>query len=234
MGCTQECTQGAGRQLGGGVGLALGALGVPTCWWGDPRVVPTEVCEWTSCSSPEADMRKCISLMTFDILICLLSFLFAPSSHGGPTSEIWVLQERNGLLWNLHYCGNPAFSHHFCFSLPPWERSPLPTSSSIEVATARVRSPVPCSVTLERGPTLVNFSLSSASKVIFIPLWWHAEIFPLVDWTAINSLPHGYLLSFALSRLFLPPSWWMTMVQVLQIPWICSPCWGSLCLVGGA
>lgn len=65
---------------GVGVGLALGAIGVPQpgggiLQWDTPRSL------WVDFLL-KADTRKCISLMPTDILICFLTFFFPLFSHG--------------------------------------------------------------------------------------------------------------------------------------------------------
>ena len=70
--------------------------------------------------------------MTFDILVCFLPFLFPSPSHGGLSSEIWVLLETDVSLATTHVTGLAGQSL-FAFALLslPLERLllPLPNNS---------------------------------------------------------------------------------------------------------
>lgn len=60
----------------------------------------TKACLWTSCWSTEPNQPNHVSLMPFNI-ICFFPDLLPPTSHGCPTSVLWVLLERNGLSSNV-------------------------------------------------------------------------------------------------------------------------------------
>lgn len=123
--------------------------------------------------------------MPFDILNCWPSFLLPLPRHGGPTSEMWVLLERNELR-NPHSCGNWHLLTPFAFHLLMGEV----TFSCFLCHRGRhcqVESPAPCGVALGRGATWWMPSFFSASKPNSLPRW-HAETVPQTGWTSTNSL----------------------------------------------
>ena len=110
--CTWEC--GADGRLEVGGSLAPAALGVPMSPGGDSSSVSLpEVHRATACWSCEADSRKHIPSKPFYV-ICLLPFPFP--SHRVPSSQTWMLLERNRFLqlqpaqWH-----SPEATHHFGF-----------------------------------------------------------------------------------------------------------------------
>lgn len=85
-------------RVGGGLGLALVALGVPTDPVGRLSGIFPEAFGHIFWWSPEADTRNHVPLMCFDILIRFLCLLFPPLRNGGATSVLWMLRKRSGFL----------------------------------------------------------------------------------------------------------------------------------------
>lgn len=91
---THCCTRGRGAQavgcrVRGGVSLVLGVLGVfaDMVWGVSSGEIPPETYGWNSCSSPKTCSKNCITLMSFNLLICLFPNIFILPSHGVPIVE---------------------------------------------------------------------------------------------------------------------------------------------------
>lgn len=153
LGWIQECGLGVGSRVGCRWVCHLEQR-VPTDWWGEPWVEysqkfvgrPAEVLKQTGNAFPQYSF---ISLPFFSL-----------SSHGGPSSEI-VLLER--WVSPAKPCTAVFAGHSFItFALylpPPWVRSRLSTSSALEVTTAVTKSPAPCCALLGKGAACVSSSL---------------------------------------------------------------------------
>ena len=104
--------------------------------------------------------------------------------------------------------GSRAFTHQFFSLPPPQERSLLFCSFAGHIPTAVTKSPTLCRVTLVRVVTLASSSLSSAFKLIPIPLQCYARLSPLGRLHFHRfSLFYGYLPTRAVFRFPFSRSW---------------------------
>lgn len=96
-------------------------------------------------------------------LVCLLPFPFPPPSQGGHSLELWCCRRETS---------SPAAAHVQLGSL---SLLVLFTSSAREVTPSVAKSPECCTDVLEREPASVGSSLTSASKLTSVPVWWCAR-----------------------------------------------------------
>lgn len=180
--------------------------------------IPAEVLKKTA--------RNCIPLMPFNIHTCFLPFLLPPSSDVGLSSEIWVLLERNRLLWlPLHWDSQSltAFTLHSSM-----EEVPLSTSSIGKSPLLLPNSSDPCTVILGKEVALVippstvcpNSSLSHCKCMLESPSG-------RLDST--NFLMCGYLPRCAILQVFFLTAAIGGRVSS-QLLWVHSPYRSLVCL----
>lgn len=164
------------------LGLVLWALGLPKGPVGISlsRAPPhPEKGGQTPYWSLEANSRRCLPSIRFYIPFLLLFFPSLPSVMWVSPSEIWVLLERErSLKVQLAPLWQPDSQSLTAFAS---------ISSDLEVTRFYWQTPGLCSVTLA-GDTLVSFSFSSASKLIFIPFFWWTRVSRRESWASTNSV----------------------------------------------
>lgn len=135
--CTCEHAHGASSRVGGGVGLAPGAL------WG-PMVPVREKHEWVTPRHSWVDLqlmsqRRQQEMHSFNALLYsyLDPSLSFPSSQslGSLLRNLGPAIEKSDLSsHNLNNWGSQAVTHHFCFLPPLWGISPLPKANPLAVS----------------------------------------------------------------------------------------------------
>lgn len=116
---TQGHVQTSGHRVGAGVGLALGALGVPT----HPEGRSSGIRQGLVDRFPDEVLRGHVPLMRTYILIGFLYFLFPPLGNGSePQCAGCCWREVRFSSCDPHNWNRQASTH--CFPPPRWDRLP--------------------------------------------------------------------------------------------------------------